>query len=64
LELFVLATSVFLLGNGSGSENRTIGGADRRLRFAPTELDFLRLDFIEDRMGLLSCPLLLRGEDT
>jgi hypothetical protein len=64
LEPLVLVTSVFLLGNGSGSENRTMAGADRRLRFVPTELDFLRLDFIEERMGLLTRPTLLGGEDT
>lgn len=49
-KLIVLPGSVTLLGIGSGSRNRTVGGADLRLRFAPTDLEGLRVAFIEERL--------------
>ncbi len=47
-ELIGFTGSVLARGIGSGSRNRTIGGADLRLRFAPTDLDGFRFDFVGD----------------
>lgn len=49
-KLIVFPDSVVLLGKGSGSRNRTVGGADLRLRSAPTDLEGFRFDFIEERL--------------
>ena len=59
----VLPGSVTLLGIGSGSRNRTVGGADLRLRFAPTDLEGFRGDFMEERLGTPVDTSLL-AEDT
>lgn len=50
LELIALTGSVTLLGNGSGSMKRTVGGADLRFRSAPTDLEVFRFDFMEERL--------------
>jgi hypothetical protein len=49
--LIIFPDSVLLLGRGSGSRNRTVGGADLRLRFAPTDLEGFKVDFIDERFG-------------
>ena len=43
----------FGLGKGSGSANRTVGGEDLLHGFAPGVGVDLRLDFIDDRFGIL-----------
>lgn len=50
-KLTVLPGSETLFDIGSGSRNRTVGGADLRLRFASTELEGLRAGFMEERLG-------------
>lgn len=46
----MLAACGLLTGIGSGSRNRTVGGADLRLRLAPADLEGFRGDFIEERL--------------
>jgi hypothetical protein len=48
--LTVFPGAVSLLDIGSGSKNRTVGGADLRLRSAPTDLEGFRVVFIEERL--------------
>lgn len=61
--LILFPESILLVGNGSGSINRTVGGADLRLRFASTDFEGLRVGFIEERLGMFIDTSLL-ADDT
>lgn len=49
--LTVFPGPVSLLGMGSGSRNRTVVGADLRLRFAPTDPEGFRVVFMDERLA-------------
>lgn len=61
--LTVFPGPVNLLGIGSGSRNRTVGGADLRLRFAPTDLEGFRVPFIDERL-VAPVDMSLLADDT
>lgn len=49
-KLTIFWGSAPLEGIGSGSKNRTVVGADLRLRLAPIDFEDFNGDFIEDRL--------------
>lgn len=47
----ILPFMVALLGTGPRSRNRTVGAADLRFKFSPTDLEGFSGDFKEKRFG-------------
>lgn len=61
--LIVFPGPVSFLKDGSGSRNRTVGGADLRLRSAPTDLEGFKGGFIDERLVTL-VDMSLLADDT